>query len=190
MLMLQTHKLAKRQSMATHVNEKDKLPTCVGCKADWPCDGQRMAKWFDDFFNGVVAVGTLGGGFTFTVIFSSLDTRNGLLTPEEVEPVRHLITIAWLLFVLAVGIASVSGAIARFNAQGIIDEFNQKGGPLPGWVIWASATSLILQLLVIAAFLVSATAVMQYDESTGIAALAIISVVAVLLVVLWILKAL
>lgn len=141
-----------------------------------------MVQWFDSFFGSVVAVGTLGAGFTFSVIFSTLeshDTRHEVL---DTDLVRHFLIIAWLLFVLAVAIASVCAAIFRFMAREIIDGFNRSGNLVN---FAASIASLVLQLLVVAAFLMSARALRRYDESTGEAAVVIVSVTGCLLIVAW-----
>ena len=40
---------------------------CDLCKS-WACPGQRKLNNFDSTFGAIIGIGTLGGGFTFTVI--------------------------------------------------------------------------------------------------------------------------
>ena len=128
----------------------------------------------------MVAVGTLGAGFTFGVIFSSLEDLNDTV---DTKTVRHFLIIAWLLFVMAVAVACISAAIFRFLSPKFIKGFNDHGD-LVNFV--AAGISVVEQLLIVAAFLISARAVRMYDESTGKAAVISISVIGGILVVLWI----
>jgi hypothetical protein len=159
-----------------------KTPDCrVSCAAcrEWPCLGQRLTKWFDDFFTAVVTVGTLGAGFTFSVIFSTLEDLKGNVDTTEV---RHFLIVAWLLFLLAVGVASVCAAGFRFMAPESIEGFNAYGDFIN---ILAAIISLVLQLLIVAAFLMSAIALRRYDEVTGKAAVILVSAIGGLLIVSW-----
>jgi hypothetical protein len=142
-------------------------------------------QWFDKFYSAVVAVGTLGAGFTFSVIFSLekpttfVDTTSVDTTSVDTNAVRHFLIISWLLFVLAVAIASVSAALVYF-----MDVFNKSFGKMAE--LLCSLSSLVLQLLIVAAFLMSARAVKMYDEDSGMASVVIISIIGCLLIVFWI----
>jgi len=128
----------------------------------------------------VVAVGTLGAGFTFSVIFSSLEDLNGTV---DTKTVRHFLIIAWLLFVMAVAVACMSAALFRFMSPEFIEGFNDYGDLVNSV---AAGISVVEQLLIVAAFLMSARAVKKYDESSGNAAVISISVIGSLLVAGWI----
>jgi hypothetical protein len=169
-------------STETEPTRTFRTPKCiVKCKAckEWSCLGQRLTNWFDAFFSAVVAVGTLGAGFTFSVIFSSLETLNGTVDTNEV---RHFLIIAWLLFVLAIAVASAFAALFRFMSPEFIEGFNEYGDLVN---VVAATVSIVLQLVIVAAFLMSAIALRKYDEESGKAAVVIIWAVGGLLILAW-----
>jgi amino acid transporter len=131
--------------------------------------------WFDKFFSVVVAVGTLGAGFTFSVIFSSLEN---LQNTVDTNAVRHFLIIAWLLFVLAIAIASVSAGLFHY-----MDFFDYPFGKKVK--LLGSLASLVLQLLIVAAFLMSARALKRYDEDSGMASVVMIKIFCCLFIVVW-----
>jgi hypothetical protein len=133
-------------------------------------------QWFDKFCSVVVAVGTLGGGFTFSVIFSNLENLDKTV---DTNAVRHFLVVAWFLFVLAIAIASVSAGLLHF-----MDLFNYPFGKK--LQILGSLVSSVLQLLIVAAFLMSARALKRYDEDSGMASVVMISIFGCLLIVVWI----
>lgn len=157
--------------------------SCEACTNEWPCTGQRTVKWFDDFFTAVVGVGTLGAGFTFSVIFSTLDTRGGALEPKDTDLVRRFLIIAWLLFVLTVALASVCASAFRMMARPIVQGFNRFSTLVN---LTASIISLILQLLIVAAFLMSARALSRYDRDCGLAATVLIGLAGGYMFLAWI----
>lgn len=128
----------------------------------------------------MVAVGTLGAGFTFSVIFSSLENLNDTI---DTKTVRRYLIVAWLLFVMAVAVACMSAALFRFMSPEFIEGFNKYGDRVNSV---AAAISVVEQLLLVAAFLMSAIAIKKYDEPSGKAAVVSISVVGGLLVAAWI----
>jgi hypothetical protein len=142
-----------------------------------------MTVWFEGFFSAVLAVGTLGAGFTFSVIFSDLENLDKTVNTKAV---RRFLIIAWLLFVMAVALASVGAALMRFAIPEIIESFNCYGD----WVNFAAAAySIVLQLLLAAAFLMSALAMWRYDNPSGKAALICISAGSGLVMLGWIVRA-
>jgi hypothetical protein len=154
-----------------HEFEKPACPMdCDACKT-WSCPGQRRLRNYDSTFSAIIGIGTLGGGFTFTIIFSTLDNRNGTLTPEVIDRSRHFLIIAWLLFILAVTAASVAAFHYRSRARACIEQFDRFK---PGATITGAFCLDALQLLILAAFLMSAKALRPYDEVAGLAAMILI----------------
>jgi len=153
--------------------------SCSAC-SDRPCDGHRSIQWFDKFFGAVVAIGTLGAGFTFSVIFSEMENLNDQV---DTNTVRHFLIIAWLLFVLSVAIASMCAALFQFMDREYIWSVNNSGKVVKSV---KSLGSLVLQLLIVAAFIMSARALRRYDEDSGKAAEVIIGIFGCLLIVIWI----
>jgi hypothetical protein len=143
---------------------------CNACKS-WSCPGQRRLSNYDGTFSAIIGIGTLGGGFTFTVIFSTLDTRNGTLTPEVIDRSRHFLVVAWVLFILAVTGAAILAFHCRASARSLIERFDRFESTV---IIPIAACLDGLQLLILAAFLMSARALKPYDKDTAQAAIILI----------------
>lgn len=147
---------------------------CDACKS-WSCPGQRRLSNYDSTFSAIIAIGTLGGGFTFTVIFSTLDNRNGTLTPEVIDHSRHFLIVAWVLFILALLGASILAFHYRRQARDMIEQFDQLE---PRINILAALYLDCLQLLLVAAFLMSAEALIPYDKVTALTAIVLLLIAA------------
>ena len=155
---------------------------CTACTDEWACLGQRLTKWSDDFYSAIIAIGTLGAGFTFSVIFSQLPATNPPGQTDRADRVRSLLIVAWILFVLAIAVAAVSSSALRFFPKLTIERLNAFDKRA---TVLAAVISLILQGLLLAAFIVSARAMKHYDEHYGQAAFVILCVGAGLLGAAW-----
>ena len=83
---------------------------------------------------------------------------------------------------LAVAPASACACLFRFLARDIIEGFNKFGNLVN---IGTAVSSILLQLLVVSAFIMSAKALSQYDEDAGGAAVIITSIIGGILVLFW-----
>lgn len=155
---------------------RDKCKVCE----EWSCLGQRLTTWYDAFFSAVVAVSALGAGFIFSIIFSTLETLNDTV---DTYAVRHFLIIAWLLFVLAVAMASACASLFRAISPELVEGFN---GYKASVNIFSSCISVGLQLLLITAFLMSAIALRKYDDAIGKVAVFTIAGFGGLLILAWI----
>jgi hypothetical protein len=170
-----------------HLSEQTEFeqPACpMNCNAcnSWSCPGQRRLSNYDSTFNAIIGIGTLGGGFTFTVIFSTLDTRNGTITTGVIDRSRHFLIVAWVLFILAVIGAAILGFHCRVGARNLIEQFDR----FESRVIIATATCLdALQLLILAAFLMSAKALEPYDKDAAQAAIILVFIAGGALILMW-----
>ena len=152
---------------------------CTACTDEWACLGQRLTKWSDDFYAAIIAVGTLGAGFTFSVIFSELPNKDMTVNTDRV---RSLLILAWILFILAIAVAAVSSSVLRFSSKQAIKRINDFDTLT---AVLAALISITLQGLILAAFVVSALAMRHYDHRFGQAAFVVPIVVAGLLGLGW-----
>lgn len=114
-----------------------------------------------------VTISALGGGFTFTVIFSTLaEPRAGVTT----ERVRASLAVAWLLFVLAILAASFSTAVQAMREDVIIRSL----------FMWR----IVEALLLVGAFIASAEAVRAYEPAVAITAFCLFAVFALTISIL------
>lgn len=154
---------------------------CDVCKS-WSCVGQRRLSNHDNTFTAVIGIGTLGGGFTFTVIFSTLNDRNGTLTPEVIDQSRHFLVISWVLFILAVTGASTLAFYYRVQARVLIERFDEFE-PMTNILVLSLLDGL--QLLILGAFFMSARALRPYDNDTARAAIILTLLSGVSLILIW-----
>lgn len=154
---------------------------CDACKT-WSCIGQRRLNNHDHTFTAVIGIGSLGGGFTFTVIFSTLDDRNGTLTPEVIDQARHFLVVAWVLFILAVTGASTLAFYYRVQARVLIERFDEFE-PMTNILVLSLLDSL--QLLILGAFFMSARALKPYDNNTARAVIILILLAGGSLILIW-----
>lgn len=110
----------------------------------------------------VVTIAALGAGFTFTIIFSDVsEPRKGF----SKDDVKAALAAAWLLFVLAITLASYAAAVQSMR-EGIV---------IRSLFIWRIVHGACL----LGAFLACAEAVRAYQSAVGITAFALVGVIAV-----------
>lgn len=157
---------------------------------------EEWMTWYDRFFQAVIGVATLGAGFTFSVIVSSLEIPNVLVDDQaeqkrQVDRIRFYLSLSWLLFVLSLSWASFAAQIMDVNKRMFMNSIDRanwdtsyRGLRNRPWLFSTTAT-LIAQLLPIAAFWASASAVKAYQYRTGLAAIIILANIAFILIVAW-----
>lgn len=144
---------------------------------------EEVLTWFDKLFEANLAIGTLGAGFTFSVIVSDLhDPSSSDFTADQV---RKLLALAWLLFVVAIGAACAASLLFTFQRNWFIDFAGHRRRKFA-----TATTSLVLQLLILAPFMVSGWAVKAYVGDVGLAAFILTGVFAGCAVLIWILQTL
>jgi hypothetical protein len=145
----------------------------------------ESVTWWDSFAKGIIALTTLGASITFSVILSNLPDPAAVRSdasrsfrPSRVasavrfdrEHVRRFLAVAWLMFVLALGLAMFS--LARLKKSRSVGRGT--------WLL-----ELVLEWLVLAAFMFLALAVCAYVPEVGIAAVAFIAFFAVVAFAMW-----
>lgn len=126
-------------------------------------------EWFNSLFTAVVAISSLGAGFTFTIIFSDPAVPSNRNIEDENsfrDDVRFLLSISWVCFVVA--LAVVSTASVLFSAANvrywILDRWN-KQSPWPHIVV--TLTFLAVLSCPTAAFMLASWAVSLYYPIIG-----------------------
>ena len=139
-----------------------------------------LYAWWDSFAKGIIGLTTLGASITFSVILSELpdpiairSTHPSKLSRKiafDKETVRKFLSVAWLMFVLALGLAMVS-----------LVQLKKKRRAGDGMKV----LELVLEWLVLAAFMFLALAVSAYVPEVGVAGVAFIAFFALLAFTMW-----
>ncbi|KAK5939503.1 hypothetical protein PMZ80_007881 [Knufia obscura] len=140
---------------------------------------QQWLDWYGQLFSAVIGIAVLGAGFTFSLIFSSLEQP----FKHNEAYVRKCIAASWMLFVLSLGWASFLALLVSVNRTRTLKEiaskenwYNLNECPL---LFFLTPSILISQLLPVGAFIASADAMRQYHNRLGIATLTMVSLVGV-----------
>jgi hypothetical protein len=137
--------------------------------------------WWDSFSKGIIGISTFGASICFSVIVTDLPdpvairqaspTRFSGHIHFDRETVRKFLAIAWLNFLLALGFSLISQLKLRTS--------NGLGGTL-------RLLGLILNCLILAAFMMLSLAVSAYVPEVGIAGVAFLSFFAMMVIGMWI----
>ncbi|KAK5311783.1 hypothetical protein LTR70_008577 [Exophiala xenobiotica] len=143
---------------------------------------QQWLDWYSQLYSATIAIATLGAGFTFSLIFSSLESP----ADGDTQYVRRCIMTSWMLFVLGLGWSSFCALMVSVNRTKMLEELaSGKKWYKQGFSFFNTLSILVAQLLPIGAFLSSAEAVRHYHDALGVASLALISGVGRLVVGFW-----
>ncbi|KAK7894036.1 hypothetical protein LTR67_006737 [Exophiala xenobiotica] len=160
---------------------------------------EEFMNFVEKLFQAVVGVASLGAGFTFTAIVSGLDYPSGVAgsrTQAEQdrsrEKVRFYLALSWLLFVCSIGWASFAAlVICGSNKPRVIASLDRAHwDPRTYWFstgagAFKDISVLIAQLLPVAAFGTSAEAVRAYEHDVGVAAIALVALMALTVTAGW-----
>ncbi|KAJ9616999.1 hypothetical protein H2200_000720 [Cladophialophora chaetospira] len=147
---------------------------------------QEILDWYAQLFSAVIGVSALGGGFTFTVIFSDLaQPRN-----DDGGYVRTCLAASWLLFVSSIAVTSFTALFVSTMRKWIIaraKEVEKKGKKwgMNRLLLMVTWMTLFVQLVPIGAFLASAEAVRQYHGFLGAVSMGLTAFVGAAIVFAW-----
>jgi hypothetical protein len=152
--------------------------------------------WLEGFLPSVIVLSSFGGSITFTVIPSQNQSPDSRFNPQNV---RNYLALAWLFFVLALGAASTAQMVLTFHRPTVKAGFEKR--PYRKWKKdvkdpgrWDFAVvrmfcwfplSLLLQMLVLLAFLFLSFVVFAYAPAVGSVALGFTGLSTIGVVVLW-----
>jgi len=140
----------------------------------------KRYAWYDSFAKGIIGLTTFGASITFSVVLSDLPdpvpirTHAGTKLAQKIkwdkEMVRRFLSIAWLMFVLALGFAIIS-----------LVQLKKKMTISSGMKL----LEILLELLVLSAFMFLALAVSAYVPEVGIAGVGFIAFFALMVLSMW-----
>lgn len=136
-----------------------------------PKPGKEVLEWFIKLFDSVILIGSLGAGFTFTVILSPFDDETKI-TSFSAATINSLVAISWLLFVLALASASVLSSGFAFQDQWLIENYDEC--KWRAHLVLALSSALV-QTLVVGGFMLLSLAVTAFNQKVGHVALAFTS---------------
>jgi Na+/proline symporter len=142
----------------------------------------EIIKSFEGFLSFILTLSIFGAS-TFSIIVSEIANPNAISPDPRFtrETVRTLLGIAWLLFVLALGIVAVSMSLLAFQREhpttGVESPWRQT------WERLGLVASALIQVSVIAAFLLLSLVLVAYTEAVGWVAVALTSTVAFLVLI-------
>jgi hypothetical protein len=155
-----------------------------------PTEGERVIKWFESFISATIAISILGVTITFTTLVSQLQDPSALdasnastLTPTSFdrETVRLFIAISWLLFVVALGLATCLSLVLN-AARREIETALTANALVP---VTAHLISLALQGCLFGAFLFFSLTVAAYCRAVGFTAVGLTASFALAAFVVW-----
>lgn len=173
-----------------------------------PTKAEKVLTWWNTFTKAFVGISIFGASITFSIILSNFadpalpDPSKPNLekhVPFPLETVRVFLAVSWLLFVMVLGFASVTGMLLidpylqdRFGHQDDVKKAMERRLKLP--IFEAEMTlatglgllSLALEGLTIAAFLFLSLAVASYVPVVGWIGVGFISCMAAVVLYLWI----
>jgi hypothetical protein len=134
-------------------------------------DPQIVKTFFEGLTKIVVAISTLGSGFTFSFIL------NGVHPPSnsyfEASTVHLFLAISWFLFILALTLSSLATLLLNFWGDDVVKQWNQHRG----WPVTGCLMGILLVSTIITPFMFVSLVIMAYQKPVGIAALCLVGCV-------------
>jgi hypothetical protein len=140
----------------------------------------KILRWWDSFSKGIIGISTIGASICFSVIFSALPdpvevraVRNSTLDQKihfDRETVRKLLSLSWLMFVLALGFAIISQLKLRKSTT---------------WGSMLKFLEITLNSLVLAAFLCLSLAVSAFVPEVGLAGCGFLGFFSLIVIFMW-----
>lgn len=137
----------------------------------------KVVDFLWSLFSAVIGISTFGASITFGRVVSGVAAPVGEYTEEEV---LSFLSLAFLLFLVALGTASFLAVGLRFNRESIKAGLRSHGKRRRLWTGVTMAASGLVQGLIFAAFIFISLALRAYTEAVGTASLIFTSVFAAL----------
>jgi len=146
-----------------------------------------IPKFHFNIFHGAMGISTLGTGITFQVIIQQIESdlnRSPYHTFTR-KTARNFLAIAWLLFVISLGIASLAAISLAFTEDRHKYDYSWAVSDKRKYERMSSIASAVLLFTMLPAFTFCSLAVTSYCEGAGWAGVAITGVFLVLFFCLW-----
>lgn len=148
---------------------------------------QGYVDWWNSLFQAVIAISLLGAGFTFTIIFSDITAPYG--DEGKVQHVRTCLIASWMLFVMSVAWASFASVILAVNKTHVLNALASGKKWYKSIVLFGITVAVLVQMVMpVGAFLAAAEAVRMYHNGFGIATLAMVGLIGLLMIIGWALQ--
>jgi hypothetical protein len=144
--------------------------------------GKVTVEWFNSFFGNIIIIASLGAGFSFSTILSVPTPPKGTTWPIRSTGVQLSLAASGALFVFAIGIAVGASQVFKFNEARLIEKLDCEHRAT---LVVIGLVSLVLQLLIITAFLLVERVITAYVPSFGLIAFGITGLFGLVAVGLW-----
>ncbi|OAP56173.1 hypothetical protein AYL99_09352 [Fonsecaea erecta] len=146
--------------------------------------GSSVTTFFSGLFTTIIGISTLGASITFSYVLS-----NNTSTPRagkpvfRVEQIQEFLAISWLLFLLALTIASLGSTILTFFKDHWIADWDGLNGKTSQQSVqrYAMVAAGLMGGLIIGAFVLLCLVVVAYTAVVGWIALGFTSLVGVII---------
>ncbi|KIX07908.1 uncharacterized protein Z518_02562 [Rhinocladiella mackenziei CBS 650.93] len=132
--------------------------------------GCSVASFFNGLFTTIIGIATLGASITFSYVLSNNTSIAPSPNPTfNVRQVQQFLAISWLLFLLALGFASLGSSLLTFFKGHWIADWDGMNGRISQWSVqmYAVCTSGLLGGLTIGAFALLCLVVVPYSAVVG-----------------------
>jgi hypothetical protein len=152
--------------------------------------------WLDSFLPAVIGIATFGGSITFSLVPA---TPRASATFAEDE-ITLFLALTWFFFLLALGYASAASLVLAFHRKEITAYINRPATPngnsssseptsanerLAIIFVARAPISLIIQLLILLAFIFLGLVVVAYSKVVGILAVAFTGLFTLFAIFMW-----
>jgi hypothetical protein len=154
------------------------MPCLQACQAHRYEEAGRIIKFYDGLYAFIIGTAALGAGFTFQNIISPLQVPTDQENDRFKGDIQQILSISWLLFVLALASAGTFASIIGFGKtkaeedHGFGRDHLDEHDSLRWFGFLASAIPVGL---LTGAFICLTLVVSAYDGKVGIAALSFTS---------------
>lgn len=132
--------------------------------------GTSVATFFNGLFTTIIGIATLGASVTFSYVLSNNTQQPLSANPTfSMEQIQTFLAISWLLFLLALAVASLGSTLLTFFKKHWVADWNGTNGRTSQWSVqmYASVISGIMGGLVIGAFILLGLVVVAYSPIVG-----------------------
>ncbi|KAJ2982930.1 hypothetical protein NQ176_g1061 [Zarea fungicola] len=160
-------------------NKQNSIAAAVPAQTSQPNSTapSEVLKSFEGFLSFILAISIFGASTFATIVSEIAEPNHSIARPHlTTGTIRALLGVAWLLFVLALGVVALSMSLLAYQREHPAARFD---GPWKGtWERLGIFAASLIQLLVIAAFVLLSIVLVAYTRTVGWVAVAMTSIAA------------